>query len=352
MKLDSVLAIILLSVFFYTSQLFLSPVYLFFTLFIVLVFAYFTQERKSKVDYNFYMGLLGLIYSAVLFFNATDFGTYINFLMCVALLIFYPLLYRGHKIEVTKVVYFAIFILLLLYLSEAVYRFMNPLVSPEMLKNTDESLLFYQFKFNSIMFTDSNFVALSLICLLYFFMTLLPKGYLKVIIIFSVLVLILLTLSRAAYISTIFLLFMHYAKLKYKVMLGGGFLFLFVILSPYIFQDGSFMSKLKIIKFFIVYLEKTQLITLLIGSGIGSSADVLGIGSHNLFVLLVVEFGFIGLFWFLIYVLYNVLFSSFKTLPYWGAILLCGFSLGSMYAFVFLPALVATYDKNKKYDKK
>lgn len=346
-RLDSVLAVILLSVFFYTSQLFLSPVYLFFTLFIVLVFAYFIKERKYKVDYNFYMGVLGLLYSGILFIKVTDFGTYINFIMCMILLIFYPMLYQRHTIKVTKIVYLTIFLLLLLYFSEAAYRFLNPVITPAMLKNTDESLLFYQFKFNSIMFTDSNFVALSLISLLYFFITILPKGYFKVIVILSVLVLILLTLSRAAYISTIALLFLHYAKLKYKVIVGFVFLFLFIIISSYIFQDGSFLSKLTIIDLFIKYLEKTTLLTLLLGSGIGSSVEVLGVGSHNLFVLLAVEFGFIGLFWFLIYVACNVLLTSFKTFPYWVAILLCGFSLGSMYAFVFLPALVATYDKNK-----
>ena len=352
MKLDTVLAVVVLSVFFYTSQLFLSPVYLFFAFFLVLVSAFFLNKNTHKIDYNFYFGSLGFVYAIIIFMNVTDYGTYTNYIMCMLLIVFYPLLFNKHRIKITKALYFSVYVLLALYAFEAIYRFLNPVVSSEMLNNTDESLLFYQFKFNSVMFTDSNFVALSLMCLLYFIIIAIPKGKVKGFLIFSILLLIVLTLSRAVYISTLALLFFHYARFKYKVILSVFVGIASITIIPYILNDGSFLSKLKIINIFIAYLSEIDFVTLLLGSGIGTSADVLGIGSHNLFVLLVVEFGFISLVWFLFYVVCNILFSSFRTLPFWVAITICGFSLGSMYAFIFLPPLVATYMDSEANEQK
>lgn len=346
MKLSSVFSVILLGAFTYTSQLFLSPVYIFFIFFTILAAAYFiVPTKKNTVDYNLAFGMIGLAFSAVALSITSDFGTFINFFMVVILVFIYPFMYKGYSIKVNNTVYLVFSLLLVLYSIEAANRFINPIVPPGFLEKADESLLFYQYKYNSIMFTDSNFVALSLISLLSIVTTLFSRENFKKIFMFIILLLIILTLSRAAYVATMVLIFLQYSDRKSKALFVIFASVIFVLFLPVILNDGSYLSKLKIIELLQVYITKVDFLTLLVGSGIGNSVSALGIGAHNLFVLLIVEYGLIGFIWFISYVIYNVFSTSFKTMPYWAAIFICGFSLGAVYPFIFLPALVITYQE-------
>jgi hypothetical protein len=249
--------------------------------------------------------------------------------------------------QITLSKYF-VFALLTLYGFEAIYRISNPIMTEAMLRSSNEALLFYQYKFNSIMFTDSNFVALSLLSFYCIIDEFLSSGKFKITVKTIIFVLLILTFSRAAYISFGLYFFLKNARLKYKIILLALLASATVFLIPLILSDGSYLSKLKIIDLYISYVSATDTLGFLIGAGIGRSYDVLGIGSHNLFVLLNIEYGFIGFLWFVICVVYNMYKSSFKTLPYWGAVILCGFSLGVLYPFIFLPALMTTY-RNRVY---
>jgi hypothetical protein len=340
-----------LSSFFYTSQVMLSPIYFgFFTIITISIFYFFIADDIT-VDLNFIFGIFGLFYSLLIFYKVTDFGTYVNFVMCMFLLIFYSVLFKNTTLKGNRLILFFTLLLLSLYIFECIYRLSNPILTEKMLANKDELLFFYQYKFNSIMFIDSNFVALSLISFIATVDVLFKENRFKVYLFTTLLILLILTFSRAALISIVIYFFLKNAGFRMKLIvlffIGVCIFFIF----PIIVNDGSYLSKIKILNYFYKYLMQIDFLTFLLGSGIGSSANVLGIGSHNLFVLLVVEFGFISLLGFLFFVLYNIYQTSYKSIPYWSSILVCGFSLGSVYVFIFFPALLLTSKYRSVYNE-
>ncbi|MDT3275663.1 hypothetical protein Q4Q54_19615 [Shewanella sp. SP2S2-4] len=339
---NSLLGFLFCSCFFYTSQIMLSPVYFGFSIVIVILIFNFFIVDELVVDLNFIFGSLGLLYALLIFYKVTDFGTYVNFIMCMFLLITYSVLFKNTIFINKRVVLFFTFLLLSLYFFESFYRISNPIITEKMLSNPDESLLFYKYKFNSIMFIDSNFVALSLISFIVTVDILFEKSKMKTYLFSMLFILLVLTFSRAALISVVLYFFLKHTNLNTKFIFSIiiGLTLLYII--PIIVNDGSYLSKIKILNVFYQYLLRIDTFTFLFGSGVGTSADVLGIGSHNLFVLLVVEFGFISLLGFFSFVIFNIYHTSCKSFPYWCSIFVCGFSLGSIYVFIFLPALLLT----------
>jgi hypothetical protein len=337
----SLLGFLVFCCYLYTSQVMLSPVYFgFFMALIIGVASIFVTNARNVVDANFFLGLLGLGYALVILDRVSDFGTYINYVMCMVLIASYSLIFKSVNLRVSGIRPYLVFIILLLYVFECAYRLNNPIYTQAMLSNEDESLIFYPYKYNSIMFIDSNFVGLSLISFIATVDIILNKSKIKFLFITALVILLALTFSRAALISILIYFSIKRVSLK-SLVLFAVFLLLFSVYAvPMIISDGSYLSKIKILNYFNQYLINADCLTILLGSGVGSSADVLGIGSHNLFVLLVVEFGLISLLGFFSFIVINLIQTSFKSFPYWLSILVCGFSLGSIYVFIFIPALL------------
>lgn len=341
------LIVISTSCFFYTSKIMISPIYVFFSIFIVLLFIYISFLEQFRVDGNFVFGVVGFFYSLSIFNNVTDFGTYANLIMCMLLILSFSVLFNRIVMNDNYLLLILIGVVFCLYIFESIYRITHPEINEAMLANADESLMFYQYKFNSIMFFDSNFVGLSLISFIAFIDIVYTNNKLKFFLIFFAVVLLILTLSRAAYIAVAFYFPLKYFRLKIKIAAVVFILIIGLYFFNGILSDGSFLSKLKILDYFFEYLHSVDLFSFLFGSGIGSSLDVLGIGSHNLFVLMIVEYGFVFFVWFLFFVTYNIIKTSMSSFPYWCSIFICGFSLGSIYPFVFMPALLLAYQRRE-----
>ncbi|HDZ9289755.1 hypothetical protein [Vibrio cholerae] len=326
----------------------LSPIYFFLPLCIFILVIFILNRWAIKMDGNFIFGAFLIVYSIFIYPLVTDYGTYFNFVLSGIVILLLPSLLSSMTSIQYSVNVWVLLGIISLYVVEAIYRILNPIVYESMLEKQDESLMFYQYKYNSIMFLDSNFVAFSLISLLFIVDSFFHNEKLKRFFIITICILMMSTFSRAGCISLIVYLFVKHATRSQKIYLLILMAILASFVLPIILSDGSYLSKLDIIDSFLIYFEQADVIMLLFGVGVGRAIDFLHIGAHNIFVLLNVEFGFIAFIWYCAFVFFNVYKSKYKTVPYWIAINLCGFSLGVIYPFVFFAALLPAYLHTRK----
>lgn len=172
---------------------------------------------------------------------------------------------------------------------------------------------FYAYKYSSIMFFDSNFVALFLLPLLVLALFCLQSFEQKKtfrVLILSILILILLTFSRAAIITSLvvmcFYFLYHLQRTNKQVFVLTLILsILFGLLSLNYFiallsSDSSFGTKLDILASMKGIVEH-DLIYVLFGFGVERGEEVYsyreGAYAHSLIPLLLGQFGIIGVLW-------------------------------------------------------
>jgi hypothetical protein len=174
-----------------------------------------------------------------------------------------------------------------------------------------ESNLFYAYKLNSIMFLDSNFVGLFAIAV-YFAARFLKErnalygNVLSRIILAVCFTLVILSLSRASIITL--LLMAVYYRVRSKIYLFSLFVPVLYLISNSISGDTSYDSKQEILSLTWLALQSIPFPEVLLGVGFGNSINRIGIGAHNIFVVLFYEGGLlIGLlcFYFYIYIFKN-----------------------------------------------
>lgn len=227
--------------------------------------------------------------------------------------------------------YFIDFSIMLLFV-EAIVRILNP--SSNTLLSDNNS--FYQYKYNSIMYQDSNFVGMFIIMLFFFALYLENRHNLnlkkrKMLL----LLLCILTLSRAAILVIIALGFLFDKKIKKnkKILLvfivGFGILY---VLTSYMMSDASFMTKFYIIeKTFDFLVNKASWDRVLFGVGFGQSIYYLGIAAHNFFIIYIMETGIVGTLSLLIFWLF--IFRESKKYVYYVMVpfLIAGLSLAPLF---------------------
>ena len=227
----------------------------------------------------------------------------------------------------------------ILLVVEAVTRISNPII-----KATEtEQNAFYRFKYNSIMYQDSNYVGMFILVLFFFLIYLESECSMclkKEKICF--LILSVLTLSRSVIIVVFVLGFVFDRKInkfyKFIAFFFASVLGMYLVVT-YILNDGSFISKLDIIKWsFKFFTEKASMYMRLFGYGLGHSVDYMGMGAHNLIVTYIMETGLVG-FAFWVTMLLNI-FKRTRRKCYYIIIpfLVAGFSFASH----FVPYLYCT----------
>lgn len=168
----------------------------------------------------------------------------------------------------------------------------------------------YAFKSNSLIYSDTNVMAIHLLCLMFFFVVAKQLGKLKVrnIWLWTLGVLIIFTFSRAGIISMLLgLLLIYFQKMNiiFKVVffIFGifGIVWSLGTFDFTSFEDGSFRSKLFIFDNFLSYLEVQTAESFLFGNGLYQSNKATGIYSHNLLIVLYVETGIFGFIFYLSY---------------------------------------------------
>lgn len=348
MKLiDMKLSFLYFSSVFYIYYFTLKPVYI--ILGSVIFFSYFFKKYIINYIYLFvslfFIGFLSVVSLLI----KTDVGMVLNAVLSILIFpVFYYYLKCSNSIK--SITYF-LNICLTYFFVEMVYRVSFPRYSVQQPGMEDE--WFYPYKFNSFIFQDSNFVALHLFCLLYISIVLKLNKY-----IFIFLILIFLTFSRSAMLGGV-LACLYYLSVntRYVTLIKPLFYlstisaFIYLILHIDIITDGSFLSKIYIIDESIKYMSNNfSLFQYLFGNGLAQTYDTLGIGAHNIAVVLLFETGIIGT---IIYLLYFSSFFLFKIddfrkkstrqdlLVFLALFFLMGFSLG-LYLFPIMSLTIAS----------
>lgn len=229
---------------------------------------------------------------------------------------------------------------LILLIIEGVYRITHPILTEaDRLSGVHG---YYQYKYNSIMFTDSNFVGIFLLSL-FFLCSYLTKYHNCKLKIQKVIlaILVLGTVSKAAIAS--FLLFFIIFELNLKVWKKIVFLGVSaaVFLPAYLIQivtDGSLGGKFAIFTNTLEYLKNVSVWRLLFGVGFGKTREVFTgtLAGHNLLITYIVEAGVIGVLLLLILWWITLKESKWKAAIVMAPVFLDGMSLiGHAIPFVY-----------------
>lgn len=222
---------------------------------------------------------------------------------------------------------------------------------------------FYAYKYSSIMFFDSNFVALFLLPLLILALFCLqsfkPKRIFRVLIVI-ILILILLTFSRSAIITSWVLVYFYFLyhllrtnKHVFVLVFFLSILFGIVGLSYFISllsSDSSFGTKLDILASMKSIVDH-DLKNILFGFGVDRGEEVYsyreGAYAHSLIPLLLGQFGIVGVVLFLSVFIYLGIKIGFFGWLLFFSILLSGFSLADPWQILnYYPLLLMLQIKN------
>lgn len=327
---------------FYITKLPLSPIYLFSMIGVYLstILIFISSKIKLSKEVSLAITLLFyfLIFQQLLFIP--NISAYVNFNFSILIFICsYIILNKTNSntaISISeKMIYFSLPLLII----ESIYRIINPPVEKiELLENAGrEDIMFYIYKFNSIMYQDSNFVGLFILSLFFFLLYLKQYTYKKYYLSFFILIILLFaTISRASIFSLVVfsLLYIFRQKIyKYRKLFFTVSILLIVVLFPILLEykniDDSFSTKFGIFDKTIEYVSNANFINLLFGVGFGNAVAVLDIGAHNFFVTYLVESGFIGLILVVILWIYILVKTKFKAGIVMFPFLLNGMSVAS-----------------------
>lgn len=232
----------------------------------------------------------------------TFLGYFFNFIFAFISLWLMPFF---TKKELERIGFRLIDFTILLGSIEALIRWLYPFQSlkPEFLDYVRESgSTFYLYKFNSIMYQDSNFVASWILVITVFAIE--QFGAKRCgIRTYLLSALLALTICRSAILCfglylICKIIFKHFkSKLSKIVVFSTLLLGALAGLSNMIINDASFQSKLAIFGLVMAnYASSLDFVNFLFGVGLSNSKDVLGgITAHNFIMELLIDAGLIGL---------------------------------------------------------
>lgn len=239
---------------------------------------------------------------------------------------------------------------------DSILRLTNPNPPEEVINyvSNNPNAWFYIYKFSTNLFADSNTVAL--VVLVLYFLCIEIKPYTKERLMFQklfLLFLLIFTFSRSAYVSFFVTIFLYWVK-KSKYLFKYVIFFIFVCFIVFLFDtiktDDSLQSKLYIIEVFTSEYKNLNIFEMIFGIGLGNGKDFLGIHTHIHFLTYLLETGFIGLFLFLIFIIYYL--YKYKSLVM-ISLLIAGLSyfpyLGMPFIFLPLAILANMKDKERNY---
>lgn len=266
---------------------------------------------------------------------------------------------KAYSVDIKKS--FKVFknITLLILIIECIYRFTHVV-------RQSSSFNFYEYKFGSFMYSDTNYVGILIAFYIGFICYLRDR---KIILVSKLEILIscvlcFLTFSRAAIIA-IFVLFSYwylYRKMNksLKLITLAFVLFLIPVVFVILINDESFVTKIDLYVQTLKYIVTIDSFHLLYGNGIGSTTLFLSRYGHTILTLYLIEEGVIGLLLLFLFLILNC-FKAKKTLFLILPFLLIGFSYMANVIpyFYLLLGIIYNIELNRKdligdikYDKK
>ena len=346
----------------------LSPIYFIFGIAIIFycfkLLLHFEIHLSGLAFFNLFICVFSIFIQLIVIPNTRVPNTiglalpYLFYFICFQSLI------KLTKKEIMNLCAYMILVHVILISFDAIIRLANPNVYATNIYSghTRESGLAYMFKYNSIMYPDSNFVGVQ-VCLTYFFTVYLIKENLLVSwaknLKHVLFVLVILSTSRSA-IITMFLYTLIFNKISFPFQLTRkqilwliGIVVFLIIVSVFILSliknDESFNSKFMILYLANDFLKSIPISSIFFGIGMGNTFSFIGIGAHNLLVTLTLETGLIGLILFMSSMYYSIKKTSGKALYILFPLFTMGFSFVSLalpFLFTFL-AIIYVVENNK-----
>ncbi|KNH10615.1 hypothetical protein ACS79_21530 [Vibrio lentus] len=266
-----------------------------------------------------------------------------------------------------------------IFLYEAYYRFSNPLIGGRVIDSPDtvDGSSFYMYKINSLMYTNSNGVAMHLIFSIALLFSLLlflndrsiqgikyfNEKYLKILI-FVFFILTSMTLSRAA-IAVGLVLALLYLYNRYKINRT-----LAIVVTPWIvvaagfyldsllnIDDGSFETKFQILHNLIKYLNDASLIQILFGNNLDDPSTIysnfVGYYGHTFYFDLIFKGGFVFALLYITSLLGPFIYSRKYYLFFFIAYILLGLSnirIFGHYLFYFMAIYCVVFNKQESLE--
>ncbi len=255
--------------------------------------------QKNKVSLNCAFIFVLFLYGFGYIYNGSDWKTVVNNVSSMMMMpIILEILNKYEKKYIIEISSVFIKWTIRCFIVECIIRYVLSILHPM-------GSGIYMFKFNSVVFQDTNFLGLSLLVVIFFIKYLqefykvqdLKKNYVCGII------LLLLSISRAAILGWIIgeFLFRHLTSENFrkKVLMRFGILFIVgfftgTILYTHLYDDPSFKSKLYIFEMAEDIISYYRFNTFY-GVGYGNSEQILGIFPHNSLFLYYFEIGKLGL---------------------------------------------------------
>jgi hypothetical protein len=303
----TVLFLVVFCGFYLVKVLPVSPIYIFFclALFSFFIFLFVFEGVVCIKLYKLYIFLSSFILlSITTLMNSFEFsgllvGMYVTFMSLCIILFLADNFTKNFFIKVSS--YHITFSLCLLTI-EALYRITHPDFEhfDDIEEADSKGILFYIYKFSSLMYPDSNFVAIQIICLLFFMKeySLLIKSKMHIQLILCW-ILLFASFSRSAIFSAVFCWILFYSSrfIKSSVIFVAICSLIYMGVDIVLESDGSLLTKFEIFTDFYDYLfyRLDGVSTFFWGSGFNSSSEKLMVGrsAHSLLLTLLIELGLI-----------------------------------------------------------
>ena len=304
-----------MSMMLYGVKLNFSPVYiiLIIALFFGLIALFLSNELVIKSDEI--IAFILLIYLLATKFDNIG-GEFINLALGLSCYI----IIRLSSNSINKDIYLTASNLALMFGSailffDTVYRLLHPaILDPEALAHyAAMSTEFYVYKFNSLIFLDSNAVAIAALNLFFLSFYLSCKFKTKFYYLFSIVLIIILftTFSRSAIFASIFftaLVLSNKLNKKYILYLFPIFLYLIWLFFTSVKDDESFGTKFYLYNIlFNNFYQDHSILDVLFGINFGDFGHEYNIAAHSVFVTYLTELGSLG---FLLFI--SFLYSVYK----------------------------------------
>lgn len=286
-------SILFASCFFFTVKIFYSPAYilpLFLSLIYILKINSAKINKRSLIESALLLSLLLLISKENILHPA--------FILSLTSILLLPLVNTKKFINDTLYKLPKSYKILIYYFSlEAFFRIFfpqmfssDPSLVNDYLSGSEENS-FYAYKFGSFAFVDSNLVALCLLIILTNGINLLKLNKINKYYVLANIILILLTLSRSAYIGLALILVIFYQWDKIKFYAGP--IAIFITLFFILYSDASLSTKFTIYENAISILESSSIKDFIYGKGFGWFISEYELAAHSIIVQSIIEGGII-----------------------------------------------------------
>ena len=284
MKINVTVLIVLLyaiSIAFYLAKVSeFSPLYLCYIGLLIPSAYVCVKSKLLNFAFDIKCALVILTYVCVFHFKSIETGEFINlFLGLVGYIFIRMVSYRISNEQLIFIFTYMLRVSIVLLALDSLYRIANPTHPNKDVVNTlmESSSWFYLYKFNSLMFADSNTTALIIVILLFGILSLHNLGIKKFKEEMILLILILLScFSRSAVISVLITYYFYFYKTSLRKILfifSASFILLVFMINIVLeyFLDGSFQSKFLIIELILNKLSELSFYEIFFGVGIGNS---------------------------------------------------------------------------------